>query len=148
MTAKEEKEKSGAEREEFKVFVRWDDPEEDADDEGEGGKEEGEFGWVPLGEAFASMTSGDVYQVFLPGAGDPLSPGAEEVWAWQKTNGESGEDEVFWDAIGPFTKKDVVRLSRLKYPPYIDVDDEALVHGLQVYFKELRKLRAANKNKR
>jgi len=140
----EEKEKSGAEREEFKVFVRWDDPEEDDEDEKE------EFGWVPLKEAFASMTSGDVFQVFLPGAGDPLSPGAEEVWVWQQTNGESGEGETFWDALGPFTKKDATRLSREKYPPYIDVESEALVHGLQVYFRELRKLRAAKKamNKR
>jgi len=135
----EKEEKSCAEKEEFKVFVRWDDPEEDDEDEKE------EFGWLPLKEAFASMTSGDVFQVFLPGADDPLSPGAEEVWVWQQTNGESGEDEVFWDAIGPFTKKDVVRLSRLKYPPYIDIDDEALVNGLRRYFQELRKLHAAKK---
>jgi hypothetical protein len=134
-----EEEKSGAEREEFKVFVRWDDPEEDDEDEKE------QFGWVPLIEAFESMASGDVFQVFLPGASDPLSPGAEEVWAWQQTNGESGEHETFWDALGPFTKKDVVRLSRLMYLPYIDVDDEALIHGLQVYFRELKKLRAAKK---
>jgi len=134
--------------EEFKVFVRWDEPVDpfDADDEGEGGEgEEGEFGWVPLKEAFASMTSGDVFQVFLPGADDPASPENKEVWVWQQTNGESGEDETFWDAIGPFTKKDAVRLSRLKSSDYIDVDDEALVHGLQVYFRELRKLRAAEK---
>jgi hypothetical protein len=125
--------------EEFKVFVRWDDPEEDDEDEKE------QFGWVPLIEAFGSMASGDVFQVFLPGAGDPLSRGAEEVWVWQKTNGDSGEDEVFWDAVGPFTKKDVVRLSRLKSSAYIDIDDEALIHGLQVYFREVRKLRAAKK---
>ena len=140
-----EKEKSGLEREEFKVFVRWDDPEEDADNEGEGGKEEGEFGWVPLGEAFTSMTYGDVFQAFVPGAGDLTSPRAEEVWVWQQTNGESGENETFWDEIGPFTKKDVVRLSRLKSSDYIDVDDEALVNGLLRYFRELRKLRAAKK---
>ena len=141
MTAKEKEEKSGAKKEEFKVFVRWDDPEETGEEEDE--KEE--FGWLPLKEAFASMTSGDVFQVFLPGADDPLSQGAEEVWAWQKTNGESGEGETFWDALGPFTKKDVVRLSRLKSSDYIDIDDEALVHGLRRYFQELRKLRAAKK---
>ena len=155
---KEEKEKSGAEREEFKVFVRWDEPDVVEGDEvprvraiakamGLAEAPEG-FGWVPLKEAFASMTSGDVFQVFLPGADDLTSPGAEEVWVWQQTNGESGEDEVFWDAIGPFTKKDVVRLSRLKSSDYIDVDDEALVYGLQVYFRELRRLRVANKNKK
>ena len=127
--------------EEFKVFVRWDDPEVTSEYEDE--KEE--FGWVSLREAFASMASGDVFQVFLPGADDPLSPEAEGVWVWQKTNGESGENETFWDAIGPFTRKDVVRLSRLRSSDYIDVDDEALVHGLQVYFRELRKLRAAKK---
>jgi hypothetical protein len=142
----EEEEKSGAEREEFKVFVRWDDPEEDDEDEGEGRKgEEGEFGWVPLIEAFGSMASGDVFQVFLPGASDPLSRGAEEVWVWQQTSGESGKHETFWDAIGPFTKKDATRLSREIYPPYIDIDDEALIHGLLRYFQELRKLRAAKK---
>ena len=130
----------GSEKE-FKVFVRWDDP--DVTSEYEDKKES--FEWVPLKEAFASMASGDVFQVFLPGAGDPLSPEAEEVWAWQKTNGESGEGETFWDVLGPFTKKDVVRLSRLKSSDYIDIDDEALVHGLQVYFRELRKLRAAKK---
>ena len=125
--------------------MRWDEPADpyDADDEDEGG--EGEFGWVPLKEAFASMTSGDVFQVFLPGADDPASPENKEVWVWQQTNGESVENEVFWDAIGPFTKKDATRLSREKYPPYIDVESEALVHGLQVYFRELRKLRAAKK---
>jgi len=123
----------------FKVFVRWDDPEEDDEDEKEG------FGWVPLSQAFASMTAGEAFQVFLPGAGDPLSPGAEEVWVWQQTNGESGEGETLWDVVGPFTKKDVVRLSRLKSSDYIDIDDEALVHGLRRYFQELRKLRAAKK---
>jgi len=125
---------------EFKVFVRWDDPEEYEEDEKE------EFGWVSLKEAFSSMTSGDVFQVFLPGAGDPLSPGAEEVWVWQQTNGESGENEVFWDAIGPFTKKDATRLSRLKASDYIDVNEEALIHGLQVYFRELKRLRGKERN--
>jgi len=129
-------EESMTSAEEFKVFVRWDVPGEVGEDE------EGSFEWVPLREAFAGMTAGDVFQVFLPGADDPLSssPEAEEVWVWQRTDEETGEDEVFWDALGPFTKKDVARLSRLKYPHYIDVDDEELVHGLQVYFRELRKL--------
>jgi len=146
--------------EEFKVFVRWDDPlEPDEEDAGNTPRvrasaklllarqppDKGLFGWVPLKEAFLNMTSGDVYQVFLARVSDPLSPEAEGVWVWQKTNGESGENETFWDAIGPFTKKDVVRLSRLKPSDYIDVDDEALVHGLRRYFKELRKLRAAKK---
>jgi len=141
--------------EEFKVFVRWDEPDDAEGDEvprvraiakamGLAETPEG-FGWVPLREAFESMTSGDVFQVFLPGADDPLSPGAEEVWVWQQTDEETGENEVFWDALGPFTKKDVVRLSRLKSSDYNDVDDEALVHGLQVYFRELRRLRAAKK---
>jgi len=128
--------------EEFKVFVRWDDPEETSEYE----DEKAEFGWVSLREAFSSMTSGDVFQVFLPGADDPPSPGAEEVWVWQQTNGESEENEVFWDAIGPFTKKDVVRLSRLKASAYIDVDEEALIHGLQVYFRELKRLRGKERN--
>jgi len=152
MPEEKEEEKSGAEKEEFKVFVRWDNPEEDDEDEvprvraiakamGMAEAPEG-FEWVPLSQAFADMTAGEVFQVFVPGA---VEGKEEEVWVWQQTNGESGEGETFWDAVGPFTKKDVVRLSRLKSSDYIDIDDEALVHGLQVYFRELRKLRAAKK---
>jgi len=143
--------------EEFKVFVRWDEPvdPDDADvDEvprvraiakamGAAEVPEG-FEWVPLKEAFAGMTAGEVFQVFVPGA---VEGKEEEVWVWQKTDEEGGENEVFWDVLGPFTKKDVVRLSRLKSSDYTDVDDEALVRGLQVYFRELRRLRAAKKGK-
>jgi len=137
--------------EEFKVFVRWDDPVEPDDEDADNtpkakalarqAPDEGLFGWVPLREAFLSMTSGDVFQAFVPATEGE----EEEVWVWQKTNGDSGEDETFWDAVGPFTKKDVVRLSRLKASAYIDVDEEALIHGLRRYFRELRKLRAAKK---
>jgi len=125
----------GSEKE-FKVFVRWDDPDVT------GGEEK--FEWVPLREAFASMTAGDVYQVFLPATDDPASPKNKEVWVWQQT--AASGSQVLWDAIGPFEYKDVKKKKEAKEDyDYLELDVDYLVYGVRRYFQELRRLRAAKK---